>query len=68
MDAVISDQELRTYSVASRNPEWRTAMRAEIDALEANGTWTLEDLPPGKKHIGSKWVYKIKYNSDGPVE
>ena len=25
-------------------------------------------LPPGKKAIGSKWVYKLKYNSDGTVE
>ncbi|KAK2989083.1 hypothetical protein RJ640_018872 [Escallonia rubra] len=28
----------------------------------------LQDLPPGKKAIGCKWVYKIKYNSDGTVE
>ena len=43
-------------------------MRKEIQALEENGTWTLVDLPPGKKAIGSKWVYKIKYHSDGSVE
>ncbi|KAL8104297.1 hypothetical protein AgCh_028499 [Apium graveolens] len=27
-------------------------MREEIDALEKNGTWTIEDLPPRKKAIG----------------
>lgn len=43
-------------------------MRAEIEALEANRTWTLKDLPLGKKPIGCKWVYKIKYNSDDTVE
>lgn len=43
-------------------------MRAEIDALEANGTWTMEDLPHGKKAIGSKWVYKVKFNFDGTIE
>ena len=43
-------------------------MRKEIQALEENGTWTVEDLPVGKKAIGSKWVYKIKYNSDGSIE
>lgn len=43
-------------------------MRAEIDALEHNGTWTIEDLPPSKKPIGSKWIYKIKYNSDETIE
>lgn len=25
-------------------------------------------MPPGKHAIGSKWVYKIKFNSDGTVE
>ena len=43
-------------------------MRKEIQALEDNETWTVEDLPPGKKAIGSKWVYKIKYNFDGSIE
>jgi Reverse transcriptase (RNA-dependent DNA polymerase) len=25
-------------------------------------------LPKGKKPVGCKWVYKIKYNSDGTIE
>lgn len=67
LDAVSSGNEPRSYSVASRDSKWRAAMREEIDALEANGTWTLEDLPPGKKAIESKWVYKIKCNPDGSI-
>jgi hypothetical protein len=43
-------------------------MQNEIDALENNCTWTVETLPPNKKAIGCKWVYKIKYHSDGTVE
>lgn len=43
-------------------------MGSEVTALEENGTWTIEDLPPGKKAIGSKWVYKIKHNADGTIE
>lgn len=43
-------------------------MKQEIQALEKNGTWTMEDLPPGKKALGSHWVYRIKYKSDGSVE
>jgi len=43
-------------------------MHREIEALEANGTWTIEDLPAGKKALGCRWVYKIKYNSDGTMK
>jgi len=28
----------------------------------------MEPLPPGKKVIECKWVYRIKYNSDGSIE
>lgn len=43
-------------------------MQNEIHALEDNGTWTLEPLPAGKKALGSQWVYKIKYLSNGEVK
>lgn len=43
-------------------------MKEEIHALEINKTWTLEALPPGKRPIGCRWVYKIKYKADGSVE
>ena len=43
-------------------------MATEIVALEANNTWILTSLPPNKKPISCKWVYKVKYKSDGSVE
>ena len=43
-------------------------MAVEISALEANHTWTLTALPLHKKTIGCKWVYRVKYKSDGTVE
>jgi len=43
-------------------------MTEEIQALEENQTWTIEDLPTGKKPISCKWVYRIKYKSDGSIE
>ena len=43
-------------------------MQAEIAALQQNNTWTLVDLPQDKTPIGCKWVYKIKYKSDGTIE
>ncbi|XP_074300286.1 uncharacterized protein LOC141631526 [Silene latifolia] len=56
------------YHEAERSLEWREAMRKEIDALEENGTWKIVSLPEGKKPIGCKWVYKIKYRANGEIE
>ena len=43
-------------------------MEAKIVALEANHTWTLTLVPANKKPSGCKWVYKIKYKSNGSIE
>ena len=43
-------------------------MNKEINALEANKTWDFVPLPPGKKAISCKWVYKVKLKADGSLE
>lgn len=43
-------------------------MKAEIQAVEDNHTWEVVALPHGKKAIGCKWVYKIKYIAFGDIE
>ena len=60
--------EPTTYAQASTDPLWCEAMAKEIQALEHNKTWILTSLPAGKRPIGCKWVFKIKYNADGTVE
>ncbi|XP_074271447.1 uncharacterized protein LOC141595383 [Silene latifolia] len=57
-----------SFRVAINDPRWCKAMEAEITALENNGTWELADLPSDKKALGCRWVYKIKYKSDGSIE
>ncbi|XP_074277366.1 uncharacterized protein LOC141601004 [Silene latifolia] len=61
-------KEPRHYGEASNDPLWREAMRQEIKALESNNSWQVVNLPIGKKPIGCKWIYKIKYKADGSVE
>lgn len=43
-------------------------MQHELNALQANNTWSLVTLPPYKQPIGCKWVYKIRLKADGTVE
>lgn len=66
--SIIVVHEPSSYAQASVYSEWRAAMDTELHALQANGTWSLVPLPAGKTTIGSKWVYKVKFLSDGSVE
>lgn len=43
-------------------------MSQELKALEDNETWEITRLPEGKKAVGCKWVYKVKYKASGEVE
>ena len=58
---VTQQVEPKSYTEASKDPNWIQAMNVEIRALEANHTWTFTDLPPHKTAIGCKWVYKIRH-------
>ena len=40
----------------------------EVKALKENRTWELVTLPKGKRIVGCKWVFSVKYKSDGSVE
>lgn len=66
--AITKCVEPRSFKEAMLFAGWREAMQKEIQALIDNGTWVMEYLPSNKKALGSRWVYKIKYNSDGSIE
>jgi hypothetical protein len=40
-------------------------MMEEMESIKENGTWSLVDLPPGRKPIGVKWVFKVKRDEHG---
>jgi hypothetical protein len=67
MIKVASVREPESFAEASRDARWRAAMEEEIQALDANRTWDLVVPPKGCKPIGCKWIYKVKYNTDGSV-
>ena len=61
----------KSYAEAMTRPDaqfYHEAACKEIDSLLENKTWVLAKLPPGRKVIGSRWVFLIKYKADGSVE
>jgi len=35
--------------------------------LAKNNTWEITTLPKGKRPVGCKWIFTIKYNADGSI-
>lgn len=59
--------EPHTVKQALVSPHWKTAMQTELKALTDNNTWSLTTLPPNRKTIGCKWVFRVKENPDGSI-
>ncbi|XP_073016272.1 uncharacterized mitochondrial protein AtMg00820-like [Primulina eburnea] len=53
---------------ALSDPKWAQSMQEELEALKKNNTWKLVPLTEGKKLVGCKWVFSIKYKADGSIE
>jgi transposase InsO family protein len=68
LNALSQTEEPKNYEMAKLDLRWHKAMNEELHALEKNQTWEICELPKNKKIVGCKWVYKIKYNSDGTIE
>ncbi len=63
--------EVTTYKEDVDSPDsekWKEAMEVEMRSLQDHQVWYLEKLPPGKKAVGSKWVFKVKTGEEGKVE
>lgn len=56
-----------TFNEAVKDSTRCKTINQELQALEDDNTWEITDLPIGKRAIGSKRLYKTKYNSDGTI-
>ena len=45
--------------------KWEAAMREEASSLKENSVWETCDLPPGRKIVSCKWIFKLKTLPDG---
>ncbi|CAL2259009.1 unnamed protein product [Prunus armeniaca] len=53
---------------ALKSREWTKAMDEEMRALQQNNTWEVVELPKGKKLVGCRWVFTVKYKDDGSLD
>nr|AII99795.1 copia-type retrotransposon polyprotein [Sinapis alba] len=65
--AITAGVEPKHFKEAVGIDVWDNSMVDEIVALEGQHTWDICDLPLNKTALGSQWVYKIKYNTDGTI-
>nr|GEV45619.1 protein TORNADO 1 [Tanacetum cinerariifolium] len=62
--------EPANYKAALLDPEsekWLNAMNVEMQSMKDNEVWVLIELPPNRKTVGSKWLFKKKTDMDGNV-
>lgn len=68
MTSFVEKFEPSTIEEALESKPWKEAMDTEYQSLMKNNTWELVDLPPGKKSISCKWIFKTKYKEDGSID
>jgi hypothetical protein len=64
---MVSSDEPSPFAEAERSPSCRKAMMEEMDSIEENDTWSLVDLPLGRKSIRVKWVFKVNRDEHGAM-
>ena len=68
MNSTPVDPPTRRAAMKSENAEkWKGAAKEELTSMNEMKTWTLVPPPAGANIVSSKWVYKIKTNSDGSI-
>ena len=46
------------------DPRWKATVEEEMDALLKNNAWEIINLPQGKKVVGCKWIFTMKFKSN----
>jgi hypothetical protein len=53
-DILLEPESFEEAVTSPQKQAWLTAMREEYKSLMQNDTWTLYELPPGRKTVKSK--------------
>ena len=64
-----SDEPSLKEALNSSNRDlWEAAIAEELESLREAGTWDVVEAPRGAKVFPSRFVLKVKRNSDGTFE
>ncbi|KAE8231736.1 hypothetical protein CF326_g3244 [Tilletia indica] len=61
----IEPKSLAEAKARSDWDKWEAGMKEEMSSLESMKTWSLTDLPAGRKPVGCRWTYKLKLDAEG---
>ena len=67
MMKVATIQGPKTFSEATKDPQWVEMMNVEMQVLSKNETWDLIPSSPHQKAIGCRWIFKVKHNADDTI-
>ena len=60
--------EPSTHIQALEDPHWTQAMHTEYQAIIDNNTWSLVRKNETMNIIGCRWIFKLKFKSDGSID
>ncbi|KAD2805952.1 hypothetical protein E3N88_39329 [Mikania micrantha] len=61
-------QTYREVVTSLERPQWKEAIKNEIDSILQNHTWELVDLTPRCKPLGYRRIFKRKMKADGSID
>jgi hypothetical protein len=64
---LVQSSDPQSYSKATGNLFWESAMQEEYNSLLKNQTWDLVPLPSGRKIFRCRWVYRTKSTTNGQI-
>lgn len=68
LSALLESTKPKGFKSTAKNPAWLAAIDDKVRALQKNQTWILVTRPANTNIVGSKWVFRTKYLSDGSIE
>lgn len=61
-------EELSSFREAIQHRVWVVAMVEEYSSIMTNDVWEIVPRPENRSVVGLRWIYNIKYATDGSID